>query len=118
MESYPKQRTPKLEYVVDAVLGVVTVVVLFLVVPFFGGFSFFLPWLVAAATSFFLVGFMRGNGEGNIWLKSASLNCGSLLFLLLASDVLTAIAGTILIVAFSLAGLRVRRFPQSASFLR
>ena len=118
MESHAKQRAPKVEYVTDAILGIVTVVVLVLVVPFFGGFSFFLPWLVAAATSFFLVGFLRGKGEGSIWLKTASLSCGSLLFLLLASDVLTAGVGTILIFAFASVGLRVRRFPQSVSILR
>ena len=118
MESYPKQRTLKVEYVVDAVLGAVTVVLLVLLVPFFGGFNFFLPWLVAAAALFFLVGFIRGKGDGSIGLKTASLSLGPILFLSLASDVLTAVAGTILILAFASTGLRVRRFPQSASFLR
>jgi hypothetical protein len=58
----------------DLFIGALACVLIFPLALMLGGFMFIEPWFIVAVPVTFGFGVLRGNSEGNAWLKGLSMN--------------------------------------------
>jgi hypothetical protein len=93
----------------DALIGVLASGCVIVVALPLGGFSFFEPWMIATPVMFLTAGVVRARSEGNIWLKSAVISLGSLVFAAIFGNVPTLCIAMPFLILPCACGIWIRR---------